>query len=146
MSQRKRQVPLSPSMRRAFQSFAVNSDGSAVATSSHPYDDERFYAFVRVCHRLRRRLSEAQVSQLLCGVGFPKDEADECGSLFTTAMACYRRRSRSTRSLASATRSFVASGNHIGSASHGDAGGPRVALLAPAGDRGRYGANTDDRR
>jgi len=82
MSQRKRQVPLSPSMRRAFQSFAVNSDGSAVATSSHPYDDERFYAFGRVCHRLRRRLSEAQVSQLLCGVGFPKDEADEWGSLF----------------------------------------------------------------
>ncbi len=82
MSQRKRQVRLSPSMLRAFQSFAVNPDGTAVTSSSHPCDDERFYAFVRVCHRLRRRLSEAQVSQLLHGVGFPKDEADEWGSVF----------------------------------------------------------------
>ena len=82
ISKRKRQIPLSPSMLRAFQSFAVDSDGSAVTGSSHTCDDERFYAFVRVCHRFRRRLSEVQVSQLLRDVGFPKNEANEWGSIF----------------------------------------------------------------
>lgn len=82
MRKHKGALELSPTMQRAFDSFAIGPDGRPMVGASNPRDDERFYAFVRVCHHHRRRLSEIDVSQLLLGVGFPEDEANEWGAIF----------------------------------------------------------------
>src|SRR6266446_7986281 len=82
MRKQKGALKLSPTMQRAFESFAIGPDGNARIGTGHPLDYKRFYAFVRVCRYHHRRLSDVEVSQLLRAVGFPEDEADEWGSIF----------------------------------------------------------------
>ena len=75
-------LKLSPTIQRAFDSFAKDHDGNAMIGTSHPLDCKRFYEFVRVCRYHHQKLSSVEISQLLRDVRFPKNEADEWGSIF----------------------------------------------------------------
>ena len=48
----------------------------------HPLDDERFFAFVRVCHLEKAALKETDVSEALVRAGFDEDLAKRLGSTY----------------------------------------------------------------
>ena len=53
----------------------------------HPLDDERFYAFIRVCHIDNVKMSETEVAEELVRGGFDEEMAESYGSKYCDGRA-----------------------------------------------------------
>lgn len=73
-----RPLKLSPKVQPLFDAFTNLANKSAL----HPYDWNRFYAFLCAAHRFRSRLSGSDVKELLLAQGFQEDYASDIAEVY----------------------------------------------------------------
>lgn len=74
--------------RKKFESFLSNpSIWEQEVTFLHPLDWQKFYAFIRHCHRYKAKVSAAEIKCLLREVNFQEDFAEYVSEVFSHGMA-----------------------------------------------------------
>ena len=69
---------LSPKVKECFHHFITLANKAAL----HPFDWERFYDFVVLCHMLRSKLMEDDVKYLLVQEGFDEEYASRIADVY----------------------------------------------------------------
>ena len=69
---------LSPKVQPLFDAFTNLANKSTL----HPFDWNRFYAFLCAAHRFRSRLSGSDVKELLLAQGFQEDYASDIAEVY----------------------------------------------------------------
>jgi hypothetical protein len=74
--------------RKKFESFLSNpSIWKQEVTFLHPLDWQKFYSFVRHCHRYKVKVSAAEIKCLLREANFQEDFAEYVAEVFSHGMA-----------------------------------------------------------
>ena len=73
--------------RKKFESFLSNpSIWGQEVTFLHPLDWQKFYSFIRHCHRYKVKISAAEIKCLLREVNFQEDFAEHVAEVFAHGM------------------------------------------------------------
>lgn len=78
---------MSPNVKAAFDQFVRLANRAGL----HPLDWGRFYDFVIVSHRLRSRLDEEELRDLLVQAGFDQGYAQRLSNIYHHTRHCFRR-------------------------------------------------------
>ena len=77
---------LPPDAQKVFTSFANLANKSSL----HPFDYERFYAFIWHCHVNGVEIGEGGVQRLLMAVGFTEEKAEYLADVFQNGIDLLR--------------------------------------------------------
>lgn len=81
------QLNLSPKLQPLFDQFIAHANKLGL----HPYDWDRFYAYLCASHRLQSKLSGFEVKELLLAQGFPEHVALDLSSVYDHGRAIIRK-------------------------------------------------------